>query len=350
MKFLRDRFKEMKPYHSDYITEGIKLDANENPYPIPEEMINHMKNWTEHMSISRYPDTDSMMLVKAIAKAYEIADENVVCGVGSDELIDCILRSTIEAGDNVLAPTPSFSMYPQFTTLNSGNLIQIPLNEDFTYNVKGILEAIRLYEPKVVFLCNPNNPTGSILSLEDIREVAESSTGLIVVDEAYGEFCEITALPLIREYSHIVVLKTFSKAYSLAGARVGYGIADKEVIDLINTVRVPYNLNIFSQEAATWAIQNRAIFEPIIQNIIKQRDFLYKELQNLELIVYPSHTNFIWLEMSENAYLALEETHIYIRKMKYNSKSYYRITVGTKEENESLLEVLTKHLESKGDK
>jgi len=341
MKFLRDRFKEIAPYHSDYITEGIKLDANENAYPVPIEMIDHMKNWALHMNISRYPDTDSMVLVKAIAKAYGFAPENVVCGVGSDELIDCILRSTIENGEKVLAPTPSFSMYPQFTALNSGKLIQIPLNDDFTYDVKGIIDAIKLHAPKVVFLCNPNNPTGSLLSLDEIREITESAKGLVVVDEAYGEFCQVTALPLIREYANIVVLKTFSKAYSLAGARVGYGIACKEVIELINTVRVPYNLNIFSQEVATWAIQNQAIFEPIIQNIIGGRVFLYEKLQTLGLIVYPSYTNFIWIEMPAQAYLALEEAKIYIRKMTYNSKTYYRITVGTNKENEALLKVLT---------
>ncbi|MDF2593691.1 MAG: hisC [Clostridia bacterium] len=346
MRFLRDRFKGMTPYHSDYITEGIKLDANENPYPVPEEMIDHMQNWVRSMNVSRYPDTDSMDLVNAIAKAYEVAAENVVCGVGSDELIDCILRSTIEAGDYVLAPNPSFSMYPQFTVINSGKLIQVPLNKDFSYDVEGIIQAIKTYNPKVVFLCNPNNPTGSLLTFEEIKYITELSKGLVVVDEAYGEFCDVTALPLIKTYNNIVILKTFSKAYALAGARVGYGIADKEVIDLINTVRVPYNLNIFSQEAATWAIQNRAVFEPIIKNIIDQRAFLYHELEKLGLTVYPSYTNFIWMEMPENIYLALEKACIYIRKMKYDNKPYYRITVGTSEENEALLEVITKYLKA----
>ncbi len=344
MKFLRERFKEMMPYHSDFITEGIKLDANENPYPVPAEMIAHMQNWVKAMSVSRYPDTDSMGLIRAIAKAYNVASQNVVCGVGSDELIDCILRATIEEADCVLAPTPSFSMYPQFTLLNAGQLIQIPLQEDFSYDVAGMIQAIKTHQPKVIFLCNPNNPTGSLLTLEEITEITQLAKGVVVVDEAYGEFCEISALPLIRKYNNIIVLKTFSKAYALAGARVGYGIACAEIIELINTVKVPYNLNIFSQEIATWAIAHKEVFEPIIEKIKVQREVLYTKLKQFGLTVYPSATNFIWLEMPEKAYLALQEAKIYIRKMQYNGKIYYRITVGNEEENMALLKVLGKYL------
>jgi histidinol-phosphate aminotransferase len=340
MRFLRERFKEMVPYHSEYITTGIKLDANENPYPIPEEMKEHIKKWADNMQVSRYPDTDSMKLVRAIAKAYDLTDQQVVCGVGSDEMIDCILRSTIERDEVVLAPTPSFSMYPQFTALSGGRLIQVPLNEDFSYNVEKLLEAIRTYEPKVVFICHPNNPTGNLLTLEEIRAIADCSTGLVVIDEAYGEFSGTTALPLIKEYANIVILKTFSKAYSLAGARVGYALGDKEVVELINTVKVPYNLNVFSQEIATWAIEHRELFEPAIQNIISLREALYERLSALKLTVYPSYTNFLWLQLPEAVYQTLLQNHIYIRKMKYEGAIYYRITVGTKEENEALLEVM----------
>ncbi|WP_069998106.1 histidinol-phosphate transaminase [Cellulosilyticum sp. I15G10I2] len=341
MKFLRDRFKTMKPYHSDYITEGIKLDANENPYPVPEEMIVHMQKWISTMQVSRYPDTDSKGLMQAIAKAYDLKPQNVICGVGSDELLDCILRATIENGDYVLAPYPSFSMYPQFTMLNAGALLQVALKEDFSYDVPGLIEKISKKQPKVIFLCHPNNPTGSVLSLEDISKIAEAAQGLVVVDEAYGEFCEISALPLINTFNNIIVLKTFSKAYALAGARVGYGLACEALIELLNTVKVPYNLNIFSQEIATWAIENKVLFEPIIENIKQQRAYLDTELKALGLTVYPSATNFIWLKMPKEAYLALEEAKVYIRKMQYEGKPYYRITVGTEDENKVLLKVLT---------
>ena len=346
MKLLRNRFKEMVPYHSDHITEGIKLDANENPYPIPRAMIEHMQRWMESASISRYPDTDSMELIRAIAKAFKVTEENVVCGVGSDELIDCVLKSTIEDSDYVVAPNPSFSMYPQFTMLNCGKLIAVPLNEDFSFNAEAIKEAVKTYQPKVVFLCNPNNPTGSLLTLEEIEEITILSKGLVVVDEAYGEFCKVTALPLIKKYRNIVILKTFSKAYSLAGARVGYGIANKEVIDLINTVRVPYNLSVFSQKIATWAMQNKAIFDSAIQKIIEQRGCLSKALQDLGVKVYPSHTNFIWVKLPEEAFQQLQESKIYIRKINYEGQPYYRITVGTKEENEALLNALSRCLKA----
>lgn len=343
MKFLRERFKVMQPYHSAHITEGIKLDANENPYPIPAQMITHMQEWIANMPISRYPDTDSTGLMKAIAAFYQLEAENVICGVGSDEIIDCILRTTIEDQDYVLAPVPSFSMYPQFTTLNAGQLIQVPLQEDFSYDVDAMIEAIQKYQPKVIFICHPNNPTGTLLTLDEIRKLTEISEGLVVVDEAYGEFCEESALPLIQEYTNIIVLKTFSKAYALAGARVGYGLACKALIETLNRVKVPYNLNIFSQEIATWAISHQAIFKPAIEAIKAQREELFLAFQKLGLKVYPSQTNFIWLQMPEAAYLALQEAKIYIRKMTYKDQIYYRITVGTEDENKALLNVLTEY-------
>ncbi len=344
MKLLRERFKEMQPYHSDYITEGIKLDANENPYPILPEMIEHMQSWISTMRISRYPDTDSTKLREAVAEAYGVKAENVICGIGSDELLDYILRGSIDQDDTVLAPFPSFSMYPQFTILNAGQMIQVPLKEDFSYDADALLSAVKAHQPKVVFLCNPNNPTGSLLTLDEIRQITEAANGLVVVDEAYGEFCEVSALPFIEAFDNIIILKTFSKAYALAGARVGYGIGCKALIEMLNTVKIPYNLNVFSQEIAVWAISNKNLFEPIIEKIKLNRDRLYKSLLALDLRVYPSYTNFIWLEIPEEAYKMLEAAKIYIRKMKFNNKLYYRITVGTEEENEALLQVLSDFL------
>lgn len=345
MRFLRPRFQEMKPYHSAYVTEGVILNANESPYTAPEGLVAHMKNWIETQMLScRYPDTDSLKLGKAIAKHFNVAVENVVCGVGSDELIDCILSSTIEDQDKVLMPYPSFSMYAQFSVLNSASLIKVPLNADFTYNVEAFIEAIQKEQPKVIFICNPNNPTGCIMQRADIKRILEASKGLVVLDEAYAEFdgCKESGIPLINQYNNLVVLKTFSKAYALAGARVGYGIACTEVIDLINTVRVPYNLSIFSQEAAYWAIENTALYRENIKKIIDEREVLDKGLVALGITTYPSHANFIWCELKDGIFEALAKEQIYIRKMLVNEKPYYRITVGTPEENQILLKALEK--------
>ena len=245
-RFLRERFNHLAPYHSPYLTQGIILNSNESPYSVPEDLVAYMKSQMDHLLVNRYPDTDSLELIRALAKVYDVKPSNIVCGVGSDELIDCVLGSTLEADDKVLMPYPSFSMYSQFTQLDSGQIIKVPLSLDFTYDVEAIKEVVQREQPKVIFLCNSNNPTGCILTREEIRSILEVANGLVVVDEAYEEFSsqEISMIPDINAYDNLMILKTFSKAYALAGARLGYGIASEAVIDLINTVRPPYNLSL----------------------------------------------------------------------------------------------------------
>ncbi len=342
VKFLRERFATMAPYHSAYLTEGVILNSNESPYSVPEELMTYMKERVGDLLVNRYPDTDSLELANAVAKVYDVKIENVVCGVGSDELIDCILGSTLEDGDKVLMPYPSFSMYSQFTQLNSGQMIKVPLKSDFTYDVTAIKEVVCKEQPKVIFLCNPNNPTGCIFTRDEIRSILEVAKGLVVVDEAYAEFSEkeISMIPYVNDYDNLIVLKTFSKAYALAGARVGYGIACEAVINLINTVRPPYNVNIFSQAIGTWAIEHRDIFLENARRIVDNRKMLEQGLRNLGLKPYPSEANFVWLTLPEGVFEALEEKHIYIRKMKIDGSIYYRINAGTPEENNKLLEAL----------
>ena len=292
---------------------------------------------------SRYPDTDSTALMTSIAAAYGLKKENVVCGVGSDELIDCISSSTLEPGEKVLMPDPSFSMYAQFTQLNDGELIRVPLTEEFGYDVAALERVIMRMQPKVILLCNPNNPTGSILQRAEIERLLKCAKGLVVVDEAYGEFTQqaISAIPLINDYSNLIVLKTFSKAYALAGTRVGYALAGKGLIDLINTVKPPYNLNMLSQVAATWAMAHREHFLEQAQKMQKNREALVTGLQALGLAPYPSEANFVWLKLPEGTFEALKVQQIYIRQMKAFGEVYHRISVGTTKEQEILLDALS---------
>lgn len=342
MRFLRERFSRLRPYHSAYLTEGILLNSNESPYPVPEALMTYMKENIDQLLVHRYPDTDSTTLMKAIAKVYDIDEKNVVCGVGSDEMIDCILAGVLEEEDKVLIPHPSFSMYSQFTLLNSGYALKVPLKLDFSYDFEKIKETILNQQPKVVFICNPNNPTGCILSRTQIEEILKISEGLVIVDEAYEDFSseEISVISLIHKYNHLVVLRTFSKAYALAGIRVGYAIACEELIDLINTVKVPYNLNMFSQLVATWAIEHKELFKANAHKIIAERKILDEGLKNLGFKTYPSEANFIWLELPDRYFDLLMQRKIYIRKMTIEDRNYYRISIGTPEENEILLGAL----------
>lgn len=340
--FIKKCFKDLVPYHAEHITEGVKLDANENAYGLPVLL----KEKLMALPVHRYPDTDNSNLVQKLADVYEVMPENVVCGVGSDQLIDCLLRGALEEGDKVLCPDPSFSMYKLSTQINGGSYEPVPLTEDFCYDVESFISAIQTHHPKVTFVCNPNNPTGCILSLKEVERIVVASKGIVVVDEAYMEFAErttLSAVALVKKYQNLIVFKTFSKAYALAGARIGYGIGSKAVIELINMIKPPYNVNVFSAEAALLVLENRGLFEETIDKLKKQRDALYEGLLNLGIKVYPSHANFLWVESEQDLEKQLKTEAIYIRKMAYKGSNYYRITVGTEGENRALLDALKTH-------
>ena len=342
MRFLRQRFSQLKPYHASYITEGVLLNANESPYEPPQALKDYLAAHINDLCLNRYPDSDSTALKQAIANVYGVKKENVVCGVGSDELIDCLMSSMIDPEDQVLIPDPSFSMYQQFTCLNSGRSLKVPLKSDFSYDVTAIKQAILKNQPKMIFLCNPNNPTGCILRREEIEEVLQVAKGLVVVDEAYEDFSteDITSVPLVTRYENLIVLRTFSKAYALAGIRAGYGIASQAVIDLLHTVLVPYNLNQFSQMVATWAINHREVFLGNAKKIMGERAQLVAGLKALGVTVYPSEANFIWAKLPEDIFETLEERKIYIRQICVEGEVYARITIGSPEENKALLMAL----------
>ncbi len=344
MRFLRDRFKELTPYHSDFLTEGVILNSNESPYAPPAELTEYLAEEVKKLHLNRYPDTDSTKLAESIAKAYGVKLENVICGVGSDELIDVLLASTINEDDKVLMPYPSFSMYGQYTLLNSGYALKCNLNSEFGYDVEKYKELVKEYAPKIAFICNPNNPTGCVMQKSDIEDIVAISKGIVIVDEAYMDFAtneaELSVIDLINKYDNLVVLRTFSKAYALAGSRVGYAIAGKEIIDLISSVKSPYDLNMFSQLAATWNMEHKELFKENARRIISERAALNDGLVKLGFKTYPSEANFIWLEMDDKYFDLLKERKIYIRRMSVYDKFYYRITVGTPEENAALLSAL----------
>ncbi len=344
MRYMRKSLQHLEAYKAPYITTGIKLDANENTHPIPQALRDHMKNWVDSMLVSLYPDTNSVALCEAIAKVYEVPTDWVVMGVGSDQLIDYLLRAVLNEGDKALAPGPSFSMYKQSTSINGGELIEVPLTEDFSYDVEAFIAAIQKEAPRILFICNPNNPTGCALTQEELERIIKSTSGLVIIDEAYGEFLGETAIPLVKKYDHLVVLKTFSKAYSLAGARVGYGVAQAELIDMINKIRPPFNLNVFAQEAALWVINHREAFKASIEAIVEERERLSEALRELGLKVYPSKANFLWIETPLALDDILAKEDIIIKKMGYHGKPYYRMSVGTMEENSFLLKVLEKEV------
>lgn len=335
MKMIKKQLQNRIPYHSSFINDGIILNANESPYDLPKEVLDHMSDWAKSMPLNRYPDTDCIKLVEAIARKYNIKPSNVISGVGSDQLIDCLFRTFVDTDDYVLVPTPSFSMYTEYGELSNAKIIYIPLNEDFSYNLDNFKEKIK--NAKITFICTPNNPTGSSLTLEEIKYLAKSTEGILAIDEAYGEFNDFTSIDLIKEFNNVIVFKTFSKAYGLAGARIGYALGNEELIDAMNIVKPPYNVNSFSIEAAAFVISNTHLYDEGIKEIKKERDILFNSLKELGVNVYPSKANFLWVELGNDVLDKLKEEKIYIRTFK---GKYVRISIGKPSENKKLLEVI----------
>ena len=337
MKYLKKEFDGMVPYHSELITDGIILNANESPVKPPKEVLDKINKALANIEFNRYPDMDERELDKAIAKHYGIEPYNVTVGVGSDELLDVCFRAVLNKGDNVIGFSPSFSMYKEFANLVGANYISIEANENNLFQVDEMIENINKYNPKMVLICSPNNPTGQFFSKEEIIKVIKSTDALIILDLAYIDFAKEDYFYLGLEYENVIAFKTFSKALALPSIRVGYAMSNKDNIDMINTIKAPYSVTTISQIIAKIAIENFNLYSGQIKQIINERDRLYKELKNVNFNVYKSEANFLYILMPDKYNDALLKKKIYIRKFK---SGVYRITVGTKYENDLLLEVL----------
>ncbi len=337
---IKRQLEGIMPYEAPYITEGIKLDANESTAPLEEGLRTHLLEWVQTMPLNYYPDTCNTRLREAIAQAYQVSLKQIICGVGSDQLIDCILRTFVEKDGVVLAPDPSFSMYRLTTQVNGGQFLVTPLQEDFSYDMPAMIACVVAHQPQVVFICNPNNPTGTTVSKEKVETLVKVAKGIVIIDEAYAEFHEEDMVALALKYPHVIVLRTFSKAYGLAGARIGYGIASEALIKQLDAVRPPYNINVFSQEAATYVMSNRHLYAPKIAAIKEARETMRKALGELGFQVAPSGSNFLWFEVPDTFASKLQEAGIYVRTFKYQAKDYCRLTIGTPEQNKRVLEVL----------
>ena len=337
MKYMKKSFSGMVPYHSELITDGIILNANESPILPPSKVLDEIKDKITKIEFNRYPDMDEVELDKAIARRYNVKPENVTVGVGSDELLDVVFRAVLEPNDIVIGFTPSFSMYKVFAELVGAKYIPVLGDENNIFNVDDMIKAIKEYNPKLVLVCTPNNPTGQYFSEAEVRKIIKSTDALIALDLAYIDFASKDYCTISLEYDNVITFKTFSKAMALPSIRVGYAISKKDNIDMIDAIKAPYSVTTISQIIAKTAIENFDLYKGQIKMIVNEREKLYKELKDLGFNVYKSEANFIYVLFDDKYNEALLKNKIYIRKFK---SGVYRITVGTQYENEKLLEVL----------
>ncbi|GAB3903807.1 histidinol-phosphate transaminase [Mucilaginibacter boryungensis] len=339
-KILRSNIKNLTPYSSardEFKGEAsVYLDANENAYGSPLDT-----------NYNRYPDPLQYAVKKRLSEIKGVPPRNIFLGNGSDEAIDILYRSFCNPGvDNVIIVPPTYGMYEVSANINDIELRRVPLTADYQLDLEAIAAHID-DKTKLIWICSPNNPTGNSMHREDIETLLANFSGLVIVDEAYINFSrQKSFIQELTEYANLVVLQTLSKAWGLAGLRVGMAFASEEIIEVMNKVKPPYNINEASQALALAALQNVDQINTWIKEILTERDKLVLQLKNLDFVldIYPSDANFILVKTTDanGIYNYLVQNGIIVRNRNKVElcEGALRITIGTPEENAKLIETL----------
>ena len=336
---VRENVKQLKPYSSardefeDFDTKDmIFLDANENPF---------------ENGVNRYPDPQQMSVKEVLAKQRNVKTNQILLGNGSDEVLDLLFRAFCEPKkDNVITLPPTYGMYGVLANINAVENKEVLLSEDFQPQIEKIIEAIDS-TTKIIFLCSPNNPTGNSFLDESVVYLLKNFNGLVVIDEAYIDFSKKDSwINELDEYPNLVITQTLSKAYGLAGIRLGICYASAAVIKVLNKIKPPYNVNELTQKRALQRLDNSEQIKTEISSIVKQREELLKVLLNVNFVekIYPTEANFILIKVDDanKRYDELIAKGIVIRNRTTQPlcDNCLRFTVGTEQENMKLIEVL----------
>lgn len=340
-KLVRKNILKLKPYTSarDKFQDGVFLDANENSFGSVIE--------SEIENLNRYPDPHQKQLRQSLAKFLHIGEEKLFFGVGSDETIDLAIRIFCEPGkSNVIIPQPTYGMYQVACDINDVKVKSVALDEYFDIDVEAVMKLIDA-NTRMIFLCSPNNPTGNLLSINRIKYLAENSNLIIFIDEAYIDFDEDGSfIKYISDFKNVVISRTFSKAWGLAGVRCGYCIADEFIINLLFKVKAPYTINKLTANAILNALSRSDIKLNLVSRISAEREKLISELSEINFVetIYPSSANFLLAKMKNASevfnYLNQKGIRVRMRSDDQRIKDCLRITVGTFEENYLLIKAL----------
>ena len=339
-KLVRSHIADLQPYSSardEFDADDgdvVYLDANENPFD---------------NGVNRYPDPQQRKLKEVIARGRGIAANQLLLGNGSDEVLDLIFRAFCTPNkDNVIVMPPTYGMYKVLANINCVSLDEAPLNNDFQLVTKDILNQISS-QTKAIFLCSPNNPSGNSFRREDILTLLQSFTGLVVVDEAYIDFSTQKSLTVeLPSYPNLIITQTLSKAYGLAGIRLGICIASEEIINILNKIKPPYNINSLTQERAISALEDWDTTQRQITQLIAERKGLFAQLEKISFVekVYPSDANFLLVRVDDanKRYAQLIQNNIVVRNRskQVGCENCLRFSVGTPQENQILIETLNR--------
>lgn len=337
---VRENIKNIQSYSSarDEFTEStsemVFLDANENPF---------------ENGVNRYPDPQQKSVKEKLSELKNVSTDNILLGNGSDEVLDLIFRAFCEPNkDEVIILPPTYGMYKVLANINAVIVKEIYLTESFQPNTKTILSSAKK-ESKILFLCSPNNPTGNSFSNEEVEKLLRQFKGLVVIDEAYIDFSEQESwLNRLEEFPNLIITQTLSKAYGMAGIRLGICYASTAIIKVLNSIKPPYNVNELTQQRAVGQLNTLDIVKEQIQELKTLKNRLMSELKNIKFIekVYPSDANFLLIKVDDatKRYDTLIKKGIVIRNRTKEPfcENCLRITIGTEKENKKLIEILKK--------
>lgn len=347
VRWIRPGVRALAPYPVPDSLGFVKLDAMENPYPWPQELRDAWLTTLRSVSLNRYPDAEAAGLKSRLREYLRLPPEaEIVLGNGSDELIQMIGLTVSGPGRTLLTPEPGFAMYRIIAEVTGLNYVGIPLRPlDFSLDIPAMRAAIDLYQPAIVILGYPNNPTGNLFDRAGIEQLIKASPGLVVIDEAYFNFADETFIPEISRYPDVLVLRTLSKI-GLAGLRLGILVGSREWLSEINKVRLPYNINVLSQVSGEFMLRHAEVLEAQVKRICADREALYCDLKDLGVELWPSRTNFLLMCLKgrgPRVFQGLREKRILVKNLDGVHPSLedcLRVTVGTPEENRLFYETL----------
>lgn len=344
----RDEIREMAGYHSPQVDVPVRLNTNESPFPPPQKWIDSLAEIAQSVSWNRYPDRSATALRRVIAERHGVQPGNVFVANGSNEVLQTLLLTYAGHGRSVATFEPTYQMYGQIARIAGAEVVQGNRDANFGVHEDEIARVMAQFAPAVTFLCNPNNPTGLVEPRDNVEALLRHASGIVVVDEAYAEFADWSAVELVDETRPLVVTRTFSKTLSLAALRVGYAIGPAWLIEKLHVAVLPYHLDAFKQAATIAALSYTAEMEQRVADIKAERARIEKGLAECAMTVWPSGANFVLFrtppQFAASLWSALLAEGILIRDCSSwpRLEGCLRVTVGTKAENSQFLAAMRK--------